>query len=810
VIDVKSPDYTNTPASDRRPAYHYQPREAASPFVSIITPYYNTGPVFLETVRSITRMSFAHWEWLIVDDGSTDQESLAQLERVRASDPRIRVIHQANGGPAVARNRAVVEARGRYLHQVDGDDLMEPTYLEQAIWFLETQPQFAACGSYNVTFGSKNFLWPNGFHEYEKSIQDNRMVQQCVIRRSDFLACGGYDESISYEHADWDLWLNLAEAGLWGYTLPEYLTWYRTQERSLVVEIEQDTVRAQRFRSWLWNKHAGLAERFPHPVWESSRDHPHAEVRQDIPIQNPLAKPAGTKRVLFLVPWLEMGGVDKFNLDVIRTLSRRGYEFTVVATSRAQNAWLSEFTALTPDVFCLPEFLSYADHPRFLDYLIESRQIDAVLMSNSRLAYLLTPYLRARHPHLAMLDYNHMVMEDWLEGGYPRMAIRLGRLLDLNVANTEHLKQWMVAHGADPARLEVCHCNVDTQAWSPDACDRAAIRAELGVDAETPIILFAGRVIEQKRPLVFAQIIEQLAAHEPDFVALVAGDGDQLPALRDFVRQRRLDGRIRLLGATSLARMRELMAAADILLLPSRNEGLALVLYEALALEIVPVAADVGGQGELVTPECGYLIPPGPDELAGYVAALAALVREPARRQALAQQGRQRVVAQFDLERMADGMAAAISRAQQLAAEGPGAGAAEAAVRQSVHMAIEYTRMEEVADVLWNERYGHRVGRVAAGQIVRELREMALPIGSQRYEVYKGLRQGLRRAAHLARGTPRYIRTGKVLQIPAYIKGRATPRLLPPAPASAQPAAAENERERAPEAATPVARRSGE
>jgi len=51
------------------------------------------------------------------------------------------------------------------------------------------------------------------------------------------------------------------------------------------------------------------------------------------------------------------------------------------------------------------------------------------------------------------------------------------------------------------------------------------------------------------------------------------------------------------------------MAAADILLLPSVNEGLAIVLLEALAMELVPVAADVGGQRELLTPDCGFLIP---------------------------------------------------------------------------------------------------------------------------------------------------------------------------------------------------------
>ncbi|HEU5382384.1 MAG TPA: glycosyltransferase family A protein, partial [Ktedonobacteraceae bacterium] len=163
MIDVNQPDYTNTPASERRPSFSYTPRDYTTPTVSIITPYYNTGPVFLETARSLQRMSFAHWEWVIVDDGSTNTQSLAQLERMQAEEPRVRVLHQANSGPGTARNRAAREARGRYLLQLDSDDLVEPTFVEKALWVLETQPQFAVCNSRTVTFGTKNYLWPFGF-----------------------------------------------------------------------------------------------------------------------------------------------------------------------------------------------------------------------------------------------------------------------------------------------------------------------------------------------------------------------------------------------------------------------------------------------------------------------------------------------------------------------------------------------------------------------------------------------------------------------------------------------------------------------
>src|SRR6185437_16998687 len=65
LIDLRHPDFVNTPASCRRPPYAYAPRDYTAPIVSIITPYYNTGPVFSETARSVQRMSLPYWEWLL-------------------------------------------------------------------------------------------------------------------------------------------------------------------------------------------------------------------------------------------------------------------------------------------------------------------------------------------------------------------------------------------------------------------------------------------------------------------------------------------------------------------------------------------------------------------------------------------------------------------------------------------------------------------------------------------------------------------------------------------------------------------------
>ena len=109
--------------------------------MTIVTPYYNTGAIFHDTARSVLRQSFQQWEWIIVNDGSTDPEALAILDSYRNTDTRIRVIdHEVNQGPSAGRNTAYRAARADYVVQLDTDNMLEPTAIEKWIWLLESYP----------------------------------------------------------------------------------------------------------------------------------------------------------------------------------------------------------------------------------------------------------------------------------------------------------------------------------------------------------------------------------------------------------------------------------------------------------------------------------------------------------------------------------------------------------------------------------------------------------------------------------------------------------------------------------------------
>ena len=139
-----------------------------------------------------------------------------------------------------------------------------------------------------------------------------------------------------------------------------------------------------------------------------------------------------------------------------------------------------------------------------------------------------------------------------------------------------------------------------------------------------------------------------------------------MPALRNFVKKQGLEDSFRLLGAVSLERVSRLHNAADIFLLPSLIEGISLALFEAMALESVPVVADVGGQRELVNPDCGYLIPirDAKWEFADYVNVLKRLVENSDLRQEKAKSCRKRVEDHFRLEQMTTKFIATLQEAR--------------------------------------------------------------------------------------------------------------------------------------------------
>ena len=217
------------PLDPARPVYGYAPADpSAQPVVSIVTPCYNTGDIFLDTIRSVLRQSLQQWEWIIVNDGSDDAATLRVLDALRAvNDPRVRVVDQPNRGLPAARNAGVAVSRAPLLFFLDSDDLIAPTALEQLAWTLTTHPEVAAVATWCVFFGAMHVLSRRGFASRHTFPHDNPLTVSVMLRRTAFERVGGFDESLHDGLEDYEFWVRLADAGMWGRDVREALVWIR-------------------------------------------------------------------------------------------------------------------------------------------------------------------------------------------------------------------------------------------------------------------------------------------------------------------------------------------------------------------------------------------------------------------------------------------------------------------------------------------------------------------------------------------------------------------------------------------------------
>jgi len=706
MIDPRDPDFTNTPASPRRPAFGYAPADGGDhPFVTIVTATCRADEKFHETAHCVLHQSFQQWEWVIVNDAPQDPDLRELLRQVAARDARICVLeHERNLGPGAARNTGVRAARSEYVYFVDDDDLIEPTTLEKSVWYLETHPEHDFTSGWSVGFGDQHYLWNKGFDRRAEFLTDNLATGRAMIRRRTFEAVGGFDEALVDGFEDWDLWLRCADRGFWGGTVPEYFDWYRRREDHSDRWSDWDAGRRKdRFRTRLREAYPKLY-REGFPTIEPTPVRPFEPVDTHSPCANRLA--VGNPRILLILPWLTMGGSDKFNLDVVARLCARGFEVSIATTLTGSSSWESEFARYTPDIFHLHHIVPLAHQPRFLGYLIDSRQPEVVLVSHSELAYLVSPYLRARCPEPVYLDYCHMEQEDWKGGGYPRLSAGTQAHFDLNIVSSQHLKRWMSDHGADPGRIEVLYTSIDTETWSRQTEARKRLRDAWGALEEDAVILFSGRICSQKQPMVLAATLLELVRRGHRFKGVIAGDGEDRPQLESFLRRNRLDRCVEIVGPVSNREIRDLLSASDILFLPSQWEGIALVLFEAMAMELAVVGADVGGQRELVIPDCGMLLPRADEqaETRAYADALEALLLDPQRRRQLGQRGRERVQEHFRLDQMVERLLVLFDRARGSREQSARPPLDREMAAEWATQAVEYVRISQLADALWTER----------------------------------------------------------------------------------------------------------
>jgi len=207
--------------------------------ISIIMPVYNQNRYIADAIQSVINQTYAEWELIIVDDGSTDSTAdiITQFD-----DPRIRYIYQTNQGPSKARNTGIVTSSGQYITFLDADDLFHPHKIEKQYAHLENDRDIGLSYTAHIEIDEKGlplnlFRAPPRINLKSLVLGFPLGINNILLRRKWFEHVGGFDESIKVSE-DRDFYIRLTYADCQFERLDEYLVYRRLKSNRFINEIQ--------------------------------------------------------------------------------------------------------------------------------------------------------------------------------------------------------------------------------------------------------------------------------------------------------------------------------------------------------------------------------------------------------------------------------------------------------------------------------------------------------------------------------------------------------------------------------------------
>lgn len=207
--------------------------------ISVLMPAYNAEKFIEEAIRSVLNQTFTNFEFIIVNDGSTDStEQIIQS----FTDQRIKYLKQQNEGLASALNKGLQQATGKYIARFDADDICYPQRLEQQYQFIKENPSYVIVGSavdYIDQHGSYIFTYMPSCITHEAIELVNKkhcpFIHSSVLYQKDVvLQYGGYNQH-AHSFEDHFLWLSILKKGK-GQNLKEPLIQVRLNPDSVTID----------------------------------------------------------------------------------------------------------------------------------------------------------------------------------------------------------------------------------------------------------------------------------------------------------------------------------------------------------------------------------------------------------------------------------------------------------------------------------------------------------------------------------------------------------------------------------------------
>jgi glycosyltransferase involved in cell wall biosynthesis len=186
----------------------------------------------MECLQSIKGTKLQNYEIIIVNDGSTDTDTLRILEEI--NDPDIFILHQKNKGLSAARNTGISNAKGSYILPLDCDNLINRNYLTIGVDVLSHHDDVDVVYGDSIFFGDVEKVNEVGNFNLQRLMLGNYIDACVLVRKTVFEKWGGFDEHIKDGMEDWELWLRTAFNGGKFYYINQPCFFYRIRSNSMM------------------------------------------------------------------------------------------------------------------------------------------------------------------------------------------------------------------------------------------------------------------------------------------------------------------------------------------------------------------------------------------------------------------------------------------------------------------------------------------------------------------------------------------------------------------------------------------------
>lgn len=632
--------------------------------ISIILPTYNGAKYLKRAIDSCLNQTYRNIELIIIDDCSTDDTPLIARS---VSDPRVRYFrNETNQRLPKSLNIGFAKATGEYLTWTSDDNEFYPQALEV---MLDRLKKDLSVDFVYADYLSK-YLETGETSERRfagKTLKDKNCVGACFLyKRQVYDFIGGFDPKYELVE-DYEYWIRVSKKFRLKH-IPEILYIYGEHRQSLTgsriatidllakvlkyrhgfIPLSQLMEQLEQFLSVsidcrkstaqlasLWRntmrqmcnvsfffgalflfyslylfivRMAGYTVK--KILWPVRKSAVESKIKRLAPT---LRLQKGKINILCPVSSMRLGGSQKVSLSIAQGLKGRdGLCFHLLTTKSKDQVWKEVFSATFENVILIDPV---PDEKLYLNYytsIIESLNIDILLISHSRSAYACVPELKRRFKNLKVVDILH------LERVVPARneMLWVTPYMDKRVCISDNLRKHMVAKyqisGMDSSfadRMATIYNGIDLDHFKRGEELKGRFKSKYRLAQDVKLVSFIARFSVEKNPLLFVDVARDIIKNTPaaGLKFVMAGDGYLFDQAKKQISSYGLGDHFILTGM--LEDIQELLADTYLLLFVSENEGIPLTITEALAMDVPVISTVVGGIDEVLKNDFnGYLV----------------------------------------------------------------------------------------------------------------------------------------------------------------------------------------------------------